>query len=302
LAAGQAVLAHGGSALDAVTAAVQSLEDNPLFNAGHGAVLTHDETHELDASIMDGRSRAAGAVACVTRARNPVLAARAVMERSQHVLLVGAGADAFAQAHGVEQVDPAYFTTAERRHQLLRAKELGGMRLFLDHDGASAFGREPAAVSAPTEPAVTEDAATVTPDRRFGTVGAVACDADGNIAAATSTGGLTNKMPGRVGDAPLIGAGCYADNATCAVSCTGTGEAFMKAVAAHDIAALMAYRGLSLDEAASHVVHAKLTELGGMGGLIAVDARGNVSLPFNTEGMYRGYAYVGKPAVVAVYR
>jgi beta-aspartyl-peptidase (threonine type) len=293
---GQAILAAGGAAIDAVTAAVRVLEDNPLFNAGHGAVLTHDGSHELDASIMDGRSLEAGAVACITRTRNPILAARAVMERSAHVLLVGAGADAFARAHGVEQVEPDYFSTPERLYQLQRAKELGGMRLFLDHDGASAFTGDAASRAG-------EDGNDrIGPDRRFGTVGAVACDMAGNLAAATSTGGLTNKMPGRVGDAPLIGVGCFADNATCAVSCTGTGEAFMKAVAAHDISALMAYREWDLARACEHVVSVKLAKLGGMGGLVAVDALGNLSLPFNTEGMYRGFAYVGDAPVVAIYR
>ncbi|MGH6637481.1 MAG: isoaspartyl peptidase/L-asparaginase family protein [Polaromonas sp.] len=285
----QQLLAAGGSALDAVSLAVDLLEDCPLFNAGHGSVFTHDETHELDAAVMDGASLRAGAVACVSRVRRPLRAARAVMEHSEHVLLVAAGAEAFAEALGLEMVSPAYFSTEARREQLRRA--LATDKAVLDHDGAALAFRAPAA-----------DAAPLDDDRKFGTVGAVALDAQGNLAAATSTGGMTNKRPGRVGDTPLIGAGTYADNRTAAISCTGTGEMFMRTAAAYDICARMAYAGQSLDAAAQEVVMQVLPALAGRGGLIAVDAQGNLSLPFNTEGMYRGWARVGEAPQTAIYR
>jgi len=291
LEAGQAVLARGGSALDAVTEAVRLLEDCPLFNAGHGAVFTSAGTHELDASIMDGATLRSGAIANVDCVRNPVLAARKVMEASKHVFFVGEGAAAFARAQGLEIVDPSYFSTEARREQLLRVRRETPDAAVLDHDGqAMVAGAQPA----PAEP--------LDADRKFGTVGAVAVDARGNLAAATSTGGVTNKQVGRVGDAPLIGAGCYASNRTCAVSTTGTGEMFIRMVAAYDVAAQMEYAGASLQAAAERVVHDKLPTIGGKGGLIAVDAQGNVALPFNTEGMYRGYARVGEAPVAAIYR
>ena len=289
LQAGQKVLAEGGSALDAVSVAVELLEDCPLFNAGHGAVFTHDETHELDAMVMDGATRRAGAVACVSRIRRPVRAARAVMEHSAHVLLVGSGAEAFAAEHGLEMVAPDYFSTDARRQQLRRA--LSSDKAVLDHDGAALVFRSPIATAA----------APLDEDRKLGTVGAVALDAHGNLAAATSTGGMTNKRPGRVGDSPVIGAGTYADNRTAAISCTGTGEIFMRTVAAYDICARMAYAGQSLAKAAQTVVMQVLPALDGRGGLIAVDAQGNLSLPFNTEGMYRGWARVGEAPVTAIY-
>ena len=289
LLAAQQLLAHGGSALDAVCLAVDLLEDCPLFNAGHGSVFTHDETHELDAAVMDGATLRAGAVACVSRVRRPLRAARAVMERSEHVLLVGAGAEAFAEGLGLEIVSPDYFSTEARREQLRRA--LSTDKAVLDHDGAALVFRPSAAGAAPLDD-----------DRKFGTVGAVALDAHGNLAAATSTGGMTNKRPGRVGDTPLIGAGTYADNRTAAVSCTGTGEMFIRTVAAYDICARMAYGGLSLDAAAQQVVMDVLPAMGGRGGLIAVDAQGNLSLPFNTEGMYRGHARVGETPQTAIFR
>ncbi len=288
LLAGQKVLAEGGSALDAVSMAVDLLEDCPLFNAGHGAVFTHDETHELDAAVMDGATLRAGAVACVSRIRRPVRAARAVMEHSEHVLLVGAGAEAFAQEHGLEMVSPDYFSTEARRRQLQRA--LSSYKTVLDHDSAALTFRSPAAGGAPLDE-----------DRKMGTVGAVALDAQGNLAAATSTGGMTNKRPGRVGDTPVIGAGTYADNRTAAISCTGTGEMFMRTVAAYDVCARMAYAGQPLAAAAQAVVMEVLPAIGGRGGLIAVDAQGNISLPFNTEGMYRGWARVGEVPVTAIY-
>jgi beta-aspartyl-peptidase (threonine type) len=282
----QQLLAAGGSALDAVSLAVDLLEDCPLFNAGHGAVFTHDETHELDAAVMDGATLRAGAVGCVSRVRRPVRAARAVMEHTDHVLLVGAGAEALAARLGLEMVTPDYFSTEARREQLCRA--LVADKTLLDHDGASLAFRQP--------PAPLDEG------RKLGTVGAVALDAKGNLAAATSTGGMTNKQPGRVGDSPLIGAGTYADNRTAAISCTGTGEMFIRTAAAYDICARMAYGGMSLDAAAQQVVMHTLPAIGGRGGLIAIDAQGNLSMPFNTEGMYRGYARAGEAPHTAIFR
>ncbi|OON40909.1 beta-aspartyl-peptidase [Izhakiella australiensis] len=281
--AGQRLLADGGRALDAVTEAVRLLEECPLFNAGKGAVFTHAGSHELDASIMDGLSLQAGAVAGVKHIRNPILAARAILEHSPHVMLIGAGAEDFADRQGLERVEADFFSTPERRAQLELALQSG--RTLLDHDGASA-------VCSPSAPA----------DQKFGTVGAVALDLHGNLAAATSTGGMTNKQVGRVGDSPIIGAGCYANNASVAVSCTGSGEVFMRALAAYDVAALVAYRRLSLQEACQQVVMEKIPALGGSGGLVAVDSAGNVTLPFNSEGMYRGYGYIGEVPEVGIYR
>ncbi|WP_435927145.1 isoaspartyl peptidase/L-asparaginase [Dryocola sp. BD613] len=278
VAAGQAILAADGSALDAVTEAVRMLEECPLFNAGIGSVFTHAGTHELDACIMDGNTLDAGAVAGVSHIRNPVIAARKVLEYSPHVLLIAGGAEAFAQAQGLEPVAPEIFSTPERREQLARAQLTN--QTALDHDGG--------------EP--------IDPDAKFGTVGAVARDKSGNLAAATSTGGMTNKLPGRVGDSPLVGAGCYANNANVAVSCTGTGEVFIRTLAAYDIAALMEYGGLSLQQATERVVMEKLPALDGSGGVIAIDSEGNVALPFNSEGMYRGYGYVGDAPSVGIYR
>ncbi|AOY95813.1 beta-aspartyl-peptidase [Cupriavidus sp. USMAA2-4] len=286
LQAGQRILAGGGSALDAVTEAVRLLEECPLFNAGKGAVLTRAGTYELDAAVMDGATLRAGAVACVQRLRNPVLAARAVLEHSEHVLFAGEGAEAFAAAQGLECVPPGFYYTAARTEQWQRARAAAGM--LLDHDAATLVAQEQAGA----EP--------IDPDSKFGTVGAVACDRHGNLAAATSTGGVTNKLVGRVGDSPLIGAGCYADDVA-AVSCTGTGEMFIRAVAAHDVVAQMRYAGLSLQEAARRVVMEKLPAIRGRGGLIAVDRAGNVALPFNTEGMYRGSARVDGPVEVSIY-
>ena len=291
LVAGQRILAAGGSALDAVTEAVRLLEDCPLFNAGHGAVFTAAGTHELDASVMDGATLEAGAVCCVTRVKNPVLAARRVLDHSEHVLFTGPGAEAFAAAQGLEFVDPSYFHTDARYRQWLTAR--GTQGTMLDHDAASlqAQAQEPE-----------QDPGPIDPDKKFGTVGAVAFDAQGHVAAATSTGGITNKQPGRVGDTPLIGAGCYANDATCAVSTTGTGEMFMRMLAAYDVAARMEYRGASLEQAAAEVVMERLPRIDGRGGLVAVDTKGNVTLPFNTEGMYRGFARVGETPVTAIYR
>lgn len=278
-----AILDANGSAVDAVTEAVRLLEECPLFNAGYGAVFTSAGKHELDASIMDGRTLNSGAVANVTTVRNPVLAARAIMEHSAHVLLVCGGAEAFAQSQGLEKVDPGFFSTLARREQLERVQRSGSQQAVLDHD-ASAMSFAP-----------------LDETRKLGTVGAVALDHHGNLAAATSTGGMTNKQPGRVGDTPLIGAGCYANNRSCAVSTTGTGEAFIRTVAAYDVSAQMEYGGKSLADAADEVVHQKLRVVDGSGGMIAVDTLGNVAMPFNTEGMYRGYIRPGQTPFVAIH-
>ncbi len=274
---GQKMLEAGASALDVVTEAVRLLEECPLFNAGTGAVFTADETHELDACVMDGYSLQAGAVAGIKHLRNPVLAARVVLEQSPHVLLIGEGAEKFAVQHGMEKVSNDLFSTPERLHQLRQAKAAGDTRL--DHSDSP-----------------------LDEQTKMGTVGAVALDKAGNLAAATSTGGMTNKLPGRVGDSPLPGAGCYANNASVAVSCTGTGEVFMRTLAAYDISALMEYSDLSLQDACERVIMEKLPALGGSGGLIAIDREGNVAMPFNSEGMYRAYAYVGDTPTVGIYR
>ena len=286
---GQRILEQGGSALDAVTEAVCRLEECPLFNAGKGSVFTHKGTHELDASIMDGRTLAAGAVACVTSLRNPVLAARAVLEDGRHVLLVGEGAEVFARDAGLELVMPEYYFTEARYAQWQRAliEKTPGL---LDHDAQAQM----VASMASSEP--------IDAETKMGTVGAVALDAQGNLAAATSTGGVTDKRVGRVGDSPLIGAGCYANNRTVAVSCTGAGEMFIRMLAAYDVSALMEYRNLPLAEACDVVVMRKLPTIDGRGGLIAVDAQGNVCMPFNTEGMYRGQAHPGGPRLTSIYR
>lgn len=274
---GQRMLEDGRSALDVVTEAVSLLEECPLFNAGIGAVYTRDETHELDACVMDGNTLKAGAVAGVSHLRNPILAARLVMEHSPHVMMIGEGAENFAIAQGMERVSADIFSTPERYAQLLAARTAG--ETVLDHS-----------------------ASPLDENNKMGTVGAVALDMFGNLAAATSTGGMTNKLPGRVGDSPLVGAGCYANNASVAVSCTGTGEVFIRALAAYDIAALMDYGGLSLSEACERVVMEKLPALGGSGGLIAIDHEGNVALPFNSEGMYRAWGYAGDTPTTGIYR
>ena len=274
LEAGNTVLRRGGDALDAVAAAVVALEDDPLFNAGRGAVYNADGDHELDAAIMDGATLRAGAVCVARRTRNPVLAARAVMERTPHVMLAGGGADRFADEQGLAVVAPGYFGTARRRAALEaeRARQRG----------------KPARRRA-------------TEAERHGTVGAVALDARGNLAAATSTGGYTNKLAGRVGDSPVIGAGTYADNRACAVSGTGTGEYFMRALLAYDVAARMRYLREPLARAAARAL-ARVTALGGSGGLIALDGKGRLAMPFTTEGMYRGYARGKLRPVVAIFR
>ncbi len=273
LLAGHAVLADGGPALEAVTRAVMALEDDPLFNAGHGAVLTTDALPEMDAAVMEGAERRAGAVGGILGPRNPVLAARMVMERSEHVLLIGEGAMRFLRAQGMAMEAADYFLT-ERRQAMLRAE-------LARRAGGLADTRDDAA--------------------KHGTVGAVACDRDGNLAAATSTGGMTAKLPGRVGDSPLIGAGTFADNASCAVSATGHGEFFIRWAVAHDVSARMRYLGETVGQAAQNVV-AGLAAVGGSGGLIAVDAAGNVALPFNSQGMYRGTIGADGAAKTAIWR
>ena len=265
LRAGHAILADGGSSLDAVTRAVTLLEDSPHFNAGRGAVFNAEGKNELDASIMEGADLNAGAVAGVHNVRNPILLARKVMSDSPHVMLMGEGAETFAREHGIAFEDDAYFFNEYRWQQLQKAK---------------------AAIRAGGEPGATF--LSETPDQWFSTVGAVALDRSGHLAAATSTGGMTNKRWGRVGDSPIIGAGTYADDRSCAVSATGHGEYFIRATVARDICARMQYAGASLAEAAEQVIGVQLTAMGGDGGVIALDPRANISLTFNTPGMYRG--------------
>jgi beta-aspartyl-peptidase (threonine type) len=258
---GYSILESGGNSLDAVEASVKSLEDCPLFNAGRGSVFNSEGHHEMDASIMDGRNTAAGAVCGISGVRNPVTLARIIMESSDHVILSGKGAQTFARAQGLPFEEEAYFYTEQRYKQLEEAR--AGGRVQLDHT--------------PDEPT----------HKKFGTVGAAALDAQGNLAAATSTGGMTNKQWGRIGDSPIPGAGTWASNNTCAVSCTGHGEYFIRAVVGHDIHCLMSYKGSTLQEACDTLVHDKLLKAGGEGGLVAVDKEGNIAMPFNSEGMYR---------------
>lgn len=267
---GYAVLQSGGSSLDAVEATVRVLEDNPLFNAGKGAVFTHDGRNELDASMMDGKTLAAGAVAGVRTIKNPITLARAVMEKSEHVMMAGRGAEEFAAQAGIEITDTAYFRTEERWQGLQKALQEDSMKAKLDHSFVPP-----------------QKAGILNRDNKFGTVGCVALDKNGNLAAGTSTGGMTNKKYGRIGDSPVIGAGTYANNNTVAVSCTGWGEFYIRNVVAYDLSALMAYKGLSVAEAGKTVIK-KVGDLGGDGGLIALDKNGNMAMPFNTEGMYRG--------------
>ena len=277
LQAGRKILQDGGTSLDAVEAVVRLLEDDPHFNAGRGAVFTSAGTNELDASIMEGKTLKAGAVANVTLIKNPISLARLVMEKSSHVMLAGAGAEAFAREQGVALVDAKYFFTQERWDALQKKKE--------EEKSGSPGGKK----------------FLVSEEDQRGTVGAVALDQAGNLAAATSTGGTTNKRPGRIGDSPVIGAGTYANNATCAVSATGDGEYFIRAAVAHDISALMEYRKMSLAEAARAVLD-KVTKLGGEGGLIAVDRSGAMTMPFTTNGMYRGSVDHTGRTVVEIYR
>jgi len=264
---GHEILANGGTALEAVQRTINVMEDSPLFNAGKGAVFTNEGKNEMDASIMDGETLNAGAVAGVTVVRNPINLAYEVMVNSEHVMLSGEGAEAFAKKQGLEIVDPQYFYTENRYKSLERIRE--SEKTELDHDNKTAFH----------DPFIN--------DSKFGTVGCAALDKHGNLAAGTSTGGMTNKRWNRIGDAPIIGAGTYANNKTCAVSSTGWGEFFIRGVVAYDISALMEYKGLSLQEAAREVIQNKIPAMGGDGGIVAIDHEGNVAMEFNTAGMYR---------------
>ena len=283
LAAGFGVLQAGGSSLDAVVAAIQVMEDSPLFNTGYGAVMNAEGICELDASIMDGRTLDAGAVAGLQHIRHPIALARDVLERTPHIMLIGGGAEAFAWQLGYDFVRNEYFQTERRRQQLALARKL-------DQRRAGKPRARPQRVTFAT-----------VDDNKFGTVGCAALDRHGNLAAGTSTGGMTNKQYGRVGDSPIIGAGTYAKNATCALSATGHGEFFMRSVFAHNVSALMEYKGLSLAAAAAEAVR-QMETLGGTGGLIAIDRHANVAMPFNTPGMYRGCQVAGRPALVEIFR
>ncbi len=273
--AGYAVLENGQPALEAVRAAVVSLEDNILFNAGKGSVFAKDGRQEMDASIMEGKNRMAGVVSAVRNIRNPVELAYAVMTKSPHVMLTGQGAFEFAKLHGIKTEPDEYFYSDFRHNQWKQLQDSD--TVALDHN-------------------------VTVKDKKFGTVGAAACDAQGNIAAATSTGGMTNKQWGRVGDSSIIGAGTYANNNTCAISCTGHGEPFIRAVAAYDVSCLMEYKGLSLNEAMNVVVHDKLMKIDGEGGMIGVDAKGNAAMIFNSEGMYRGMKKSDGSNEVSIYK
>ena len=280
LEAGYAILENEGTSIDAVAKAVTILEDSHLFNAGKGAVFTADETHEMDASIMDGKTLNAGAVSLITGIKNPVSLAKEVMMKSEHVFLAGEGAMQFAKANDYKIEDKTYFYDELRHQQWLEIKDTDSFQL--DHATATSLSRKK--------------------DSKFGTVGAVACDKSGNIAAATSTGGMTNKKFGRVGDSPMIGAGNYANNKTCAISCTGSGEFFIRGVVAYDVACLMEHKGMSLKKASEEVIHKRILELGGDGGLIAIDSKGNIAMPFNTEGMYRASKSSNGNEEISIYK
>jgi beta-aspartyl-peptidase (threonine type) len=275
LEAGYSILEKGGTAIEAVVAATMSLEDNLLFNAGRGSVFAKDGSQEMDASVMDGSNLMAGAVSAVRSIRNPVHLAQLVMAKSEHVMLIGKGAADFAEVNGVKKEKDEYFFS-EFRHQQWKQMQ-GTEGSALDHN-------------------------VVVEDRKFGTVGAAACDVNGNIAAATSTGGMTNKQWGRVGDSSIIGAGTYANNKTCAISCTGHGEMFIRTVAAYDVSCLMEYKGISLQEAMDIVVKDKLMKIDGEGGMVGVDANGNGAMIFNSEGMYRGMIKSNGEKIVAIYK
>jgi beta-aspartyl-peptidase (threonine type) len=284
LRAGYSILAKNGTALDAVETVVRILEDNPFFNAGKGAVFTHEGKIELDAAVMDGKNLAAGAVAGVTTIKNPITAARRVMEKSGHVLLIGKGAEAFAEEQKLEMVDPKYFYTEDRWKALQKLLKEDSLKKEIFIDTARRSLKQQG-----------------NHDSKYGTVGAVALDIQGNLAAATSTGGMSNKKFGRVGDVPIIGAGTYANNATCAVSCTGWGEYFIRLVMAKSVSDLVEYKNYSLQKAAEEMIMKKLPQLGGDGGLIAVDKKGNITMPFNTQGMYRGFIKADGKAVVKIF-
>jgi len=273
---GYAILEKGGSSLDAVEKAIQILEESPLFNAGRGCVLTNEGKPELDASIMNGQNLAAGAVAGVDEIKSPISAARAVMEHSEHVMMIGNGAERFAKSKGLQMVKPSYFITEKRSEQLKNIK-----KKEKEKD--------------------TKSFEETNPDRKFGTVGCVALDRNGNLAAGTSTGGMMNKRYGRVGDSPIIGAGTYADNQGCAVSATGHGEYFIRSVVAFRVNALMQMQKMNLQEAAQEAINF-MAKLGGTGGIIALDRQGNIAMPFNTEGMYRGYIDANKKMEISMYK
>jgi len=258
LSVGEKKLKNGGTAIETVIAVIKIMEDSPLFNSGKGAVFTHDGKNELDASIMDGKTLNAGAVAGVSNVKNPIELAYTVMTKSKHVILSGEGASAFAKEQGLEIVDPKYFYTERRWKSLQKAIEREKKKLENEKE-------------------------------KHGTVGCVVLDKYGNLAAGTSTGGMTNKQYGRIGDSPVVGAGTYANNATCAVSCTGHGEFFIRYVVAHSVSALMEYKNLSLHDAGNEIVNNKLKAVGGTGGLVSVDKDGNIAMPFNTPGMFRGF-------------
>lgn len=293
---GYAILKRGGTSVEAVEAAIHVMEDSPLFNAGKGAVFTHEGKNELDAAVMEGKTLKAGAVAGVTTIKNPISAAIAVMEKSPHVMMAGRGAEQFAKEKGLEIVPASYFYTEPRFKALQKAKEQE--RTELDHNAKE---EKEIKKGQKTGMKRAEDL-IFTEGNKFGTVGCVALDRFGNLAAGTSTGGMTNKKYGRIGDVPIIGAGTYANNATCAVSATGHGEYFIRSVVAYDISALMEYKGMNLKEAADAVVMKKLVERGGEGGVIAVDRAGNIAMPFNSEGMYRGYIKSGGKSEILIYK
>ncbi len=280
---GMELLKEGKTSVDVVEQVIRMLEDSPLFNAGKGAVFNHEGKQEMDASLMDGKSLNAGAVAGVSNIKNPISAARLVMDNSEHVMLSGKGAEQFAKEQKLELVDPDYFYNEKRYIQLKNAIKRDNIQL--DHDGED--GKQGGILPGQ--------------DDKFGTVGAVSLDKYGNLAAGTSTGGMTNKKYGRVGDSPLIGAGTYANNNSCAVSCTGHGEFFIRSVVAYDVSAIMQYQNKSIKEAADYVVNTKLKNIKGAGGLIALDAKGNVAMPFNTKGMYRGVIYQDGSLEVKIY-
>ncbi len=278
---GYDILSKGGTSMDAVIATIKVMEDSPLFNAGKGAVFANDGTNSMDAAVMDGKTNKAGAVAGVHTVRNPIEAARAVMEKSPHVMLSGDGADKFAKEQGLKIEDPKYFYDEKRWKQFQEMKKKDDIKL--DHSSDTSGYVKPTDIE-------------FSGDKKFGTVGCVALDKYGNLAAGTSTGGMTNKKWGRIGDSPIIGAGTYANNKTCGVSCTGHGEYFIRNVVAYDVSALMEYKGMTVDQAANEVVMKKLKAQEAEGGLIAMDSKGNITMPFNTPGMYRGYIKSdGKP-------
>ena len=276
--AGENILLNSGLAIDAVEAAIRSLENNPLFNAGKGSVFSHEGEHEMDASLMNGKDLMAGAVAGVKNVKNPITLAKSVMQHSNHVFMAGQGAEVFAKQLNIEMAPNEYFFEQMRYDQLINAKASDTIQLDHVHNKVE------------------------NGEKKFGTVGAVALDVFGNISAGTSTGGMTNKKHGRVGDTPIIGAGTYANNQTCAVSCTGHGEFFIRSVVAYDISCLIEYKGFSLKEACNLVVKDKLVKIGGEGGLIALDARGNIELCFNSEGMYRASKKSNEEVYLGIYK